>query len=86
MYDKRASIKPAIRNNCSNVRYIGITSPHGKAKENLRSRLREATATVWCPPGITADDSISHSAEIVKTRDGKSKNHPADFRRGEDII
>ena len=40
-------MNPASRSNNSQVTNIGITSPLGKAKKNLLSRLREATATVY---------------------------------------
>ena len=42
------------------------TSPLGKAKEICVPEAREATATVWCPPGIAAGCIISHTSELVK--------------------
>ncbi len=44
-------INPANRNNSSQVTNTSITSPlNREGKKNLRSRLREATATVWLSP------------------------------------
>ena len=46
MYVKSEMITPANRNSNSQVTNIAITSPLREGKKNLRSRQREATATV----------------------------------------
>ena len=44
-------MNPASRNNNSQVTYIWHHLPSREGKKNLRSRSREATATVWLSPG-----------------------------------
>ena len=48
----------------SNIHWYHLPSREGKKKYAFPNR--EATAPLWCPPGISAANSISYSTSLVK--------------------